>query len=169
MTRGFSVAAGLLLRARGSVSWQRSLRSAPSGDGRLAGPRRGNGHGCHVRPGRRARCRKDTVTVCLRAPGAGRGRRAETRTFKTTFGSLRVMRDWLVDNGVEVAAIESTLTCWKPPYLRSSSCMRWSVISSCFRLWSAAARSFVDIEYCSLVLGAVKDRQVTLKCLRTRF
>ena len=59
---------------------------------------------------------KDSVTVCLRTTGARRGRRSETRTFKTTFGSLRVMRDWLVEAGVEIAAIESTSTYWKPPF-----------------------------------------------------
>ncbi len=58
---------------------------------------------------------KDSVTVCLRTPGA-RGRRSETRTFKTMFGSLRVMRDWLVENGVEIAAMESTSTYWKGPF-----------------------------------------------------
>ena len=52
---------------------------------------------------------KDSVTVCIRGPGR-RGRHQETRTFKTTFGSLRVMRDWLVENGVEIAAMESTST-----------------------------------------------------------
>ncbi|HEY5848460.1 MAG TPA: hypothetical protein VIT42_16885 [Microlunatus sp.] len=45
-----------------------------------------------------------------------RGRRGETRTFKTTFSFLRVMRDWLVDNEVTIAAMESTLTYSKPPY-----------------------------------------------------
>lgn len=40
-----------------------------------------------------------------------------TRTFKTTTGSLRVMRDWLVEAGVMVAAMESTSTYWKPPLL----------------------------------------------------
>jgi hypothetical protein len=55
---------------------------------------------------------KDSVTVCLRIPGP-RGRRSETRTFKTMFGSLRVMRDWLVENGVEIAAMESTSTYWR--------------------------------------------------------
>ena len=58
---------------------------------------------------------KDSVTVCLRIPGP-RGRRSETRTFKTMFGSLRVMRDWLVENGVEIAAMESTSTYWKGPF-----------------------------------------------------
>ena len=58
---------------------------------------------------------KDSVTVCLRVPGK-RGRHKETRTFKTTFGSLHVMRDWLVENGVTIAAMESTSTYWKGPY-----------------------------------------------------
>jgi transposase len=39
-----------------------------------------------------------TLTVCVRTPGP-RGRRSETRTFKTTARALRVMRDWLVDGG----------------------------------------------------------------------
>jgi transposase len=41
---------------------------------------------------------------------------AETRTFKTTTGSLRLMRDWLVEAGVDIAAMESTSTYWKPPF-----------------------------------------------------
>lgn len=59
---------------------------------------------------------KDSVTICVRTPGARRGRHAETRTFKTTTGSLRVMRDWLMEAGVTVAAMESTSTYWKPPF-----------------------------------------------------
>jgi transposase len=31
------------------------------------------------------------------------------------FGSLRVMRDWLVEAGVSIAAMESTSAYWKPP------------------------------------------------------
>jgi transposase len=58
---------------------------------------------------------KESVTVCLRTPGP-RGRRSETRTFKTTTGSLAVMRDWLVEAGVCIAAMESTSTYWKPPF-----------------------------------------------------
>jgi transposase len=58
---------------------------------------------------------KDSVTVCVRTPGP-RGRRSETRTFKTMFGSLRVMRDWLIERGVTIAAMESTSTYWKPPF-----------------------------------------------------
>ena len=49
-----------------------------------------------------------------RAPGGGR--HSETRTFKTMTGSLRVMRDWLVESGVTIAAMESTSAYWKPPF-----------------------------------------------------
>ena len=59
---------------------------------------------------------KDSVTVCVRTPGARRGRHSETRTFKTTTGSLRLMRDWLLAAGVTIAAMESTSTYWKPPF-----------------------------------------------------
>ena len=59
---------------------------------------------------------KDSVTVCVRTPGPRGGRRSVTRTFKTMFGSLRVMRDWLVETGVTIAAMESTSTYWKPPF-----------------------------------------------------
>jgi len=58
---------------------------------------------------------KASLTVCVRTPGP-RGRRSETRTFKTTVGSLRVMRDWLVASGVTIAAMESTSTYWKAPF-----------------------------------------------------
>jgi transposase len=60
---------------------------------------------------------KASVTVCVRTPGARRGtRHRETRTFKTTTGSLGVMRDWLLEHGVTIAATESTSTYWKPPF-----------------------------------------------------
>ena len=41
---------------------------------------------------------KESVRVCVRTPGSRRGRHSETRTFKTMTGSLRVMRDWLVES-----------------------------------------------------------------------
>ena len=59
---------------------------------------------------------KETVTVCLRTPSPRGRRHAETRTFKTTTGSLRVMRDWLVEAGVGIAAMESTSAYWKAPF-----------------------------------------------------
>lgn len=62
---------------------------------------------------------KASVTVCMRTPVAkgkpGGRRRSQTRTFATTTRSLAVMRDWLVAEGVSLAAIESTSTYWKPP------------------------------------------------------
>jgi len=58
---------------------------------------------------------KGSVTVCVRTPGS-RGRRSETRTFKTTTGSLHLMRGWLVEAGVSIAAMESTSTYWKPAF-----------------------------------------------------
>jgi hypothetical protein len=56
---------------------------------------------------------KETVTVCVRTPGPRGGRLSEPRTFKTMTGSLRVMRDWLVDCGV---TMESTSAYWRPPF-----------------------------------------------------
>jgi transposase len=58
---------------------------------------------------------KATLTACVRTPRPRR-RRGETRTFKTTVGSLRVMRDWLVSCGVTIAAMESTSTYWEAPF-----------------------------------------------------
>lgn len=59
---------------------------------------------------------KATVTVCVRTPAPGGRRASETRTFRTTAGALRVMRAWLVEAGVTIAAMESTSTYWKPPF-----------------------------------------------------
>lgn len=60
---------------------------------------------------------KASVTVCVRTPSTRAGRRrSETRTFPTMTRSLGVMRDWLVAEGVSIAAIESTSTYWKPPF-----------------------------------------------------
>jgi len=59
---------------------------------------------------------KASVTVCVRTPSTRRGRHTETKTFKTTTGSLLLMRDWLVQRGVTIAAMESTSTYWKPPF-----------------------------------------------------
>ena len=59
---------------------------------------------------------KASVTVCVRMPGQRGRRKSETRTFKTMTGSLRVMRDWLLECGVTIAAMESTSTYWKPAF-----------------------------------------------------
>ena len=59
---------------------------------------------------------KDSVTVCVRVPGPRGRRRSQTRTFKTTTGSLQVMRNWLLEEQASIAAMESTSTYWKPPF-----------------------------------------------------
>ncbi|HET9059426.1 MAG TPA: IS110 family transposase [Acidimicrobiales bacterium] len=59
---------------------------------------------------------KESVTVCVRTPGGPRGRRSETRTFKTMTRALGVMADWLVGEEVTIAAMESTSTYWKPVF-----------------------------------------------------
>lgn len=60
---------------------------------------------------------KASVTVCVRTPSVRAGRRtSQTRTFQTMTRSLGVMRDWLVEQGVTIAAIESTSTYWKPSF-----------------------------------------------------
>jgi hypothetical protein len=59
---------------------------------------------------------KDSVTVCVRTPGPRGGRRSETRTFKTMFGSLQLMRDWLIEcrcddcgDGVDLDVLEAAV------------------------------------------------------------
>jgi len=46
----------------------------------------------------------------VRAPGPGGGRHGETRAFRTMTRSLESMRDWLVEQGITLAAMESTST-----------------------------------------------------------
>ncbi|MGY5891267.1 IS110 family transposase, partial [Blastococcus deserti] len=58
---------------------------------------------------------KASLTVCVRTPGP-RGRRSETRTYPTTTRALEVMRTWLLERGVTIAAMESTSTYWKAPF-----------------------------------------------------
>ena len=110
----------MLLRARGSVSRQKTFRATPGlavRAGRSLGVVR-ELIGMEVLYDRVAGLDigKASLTVSVRTPGARRGRHQETRTFKTTTGSLAVMRDWLLEQGVTVAAMESTSTYWKPPF-----------------------------------------------------
>jgi len=68
---------------------------------------------------------KATLTVCVRTPGPRGGRRAETRTFSTMTRSLQVMRDWLLERGVTIAAMESTSTAGSlpmAPAMRGDNC-----------------------------------------------
>src|SRR5215208_999451 len=115
MTRGSRLPLDGCERARGSVSWQRSLRTDAV---RRWSPHGRKGGLMEVMFDRVAGLDvgKETLTVCVRTPGPKGRRHSQTRTFKTTTGSLRVMRDWLVEAGVSIAAMESTSTYWKPPF-----------------------------------------------------
>ena len=103
-------------RARGSVSWQRFPPDRRR-QARVAS-RTGRRDVMEVMFDRVAGLDvgKESVTICVRTPGSRPGRHSETRTFKTTTGSLHMMRDWLVEVGVSIAAMESTSTYWKPVF-----------------------------------------------------
>ena len=58
---------------------------------------------------------KKNVVACIRTPGAGPGEREkEIRTFGTTMRGLESLRDWLGENGVTHAVMESTGVYWCP-------------------------------------------------------
>jgi transposase len=57
---------------------------------------------------------KKTVVACVRTPGDGKSRRAESREFETYVGDLERLRDWLVAEGVTHVAMEATGIYWKP-------------------------------------------------------
>jgi transposase len=57
---------------------------------------------------------KETVVACVRSPGSGRSRRAETREFETFIDGLERLRDWLIAEGVTHVAMEATGIYWKP-------------------------------------------------------
>ena len=57
---------------------------------------------------------KDSVMACVRRPGNGSRRGHEVREFKTFTSTLRVLRDWLVDQEVTQVAMEATGVYWRP-------------------------------------------------------
>jgi transposase len=59
---------------------------------------------------------KDSVVACVRRPGPGRERQVELREFGTTTPQLLELRDWLVEEGVQLVGMEATGVYWKPIY-----------------------------------------------------
>lgn len=58
---------------------------------------------------------KDEVVACVRTPGpGGRGRRKDTRTFRSFVGDLEAMVAWFIAEGVTDVAMEATGSYWKP-------------------------------------------------------
>lgn len=58
---------------------------------------------------------KDEVVACVRTPGlGGRGRRKQTRSFRSFVGELEAMADWFAAEGVTEVVMEATGSYWKP-------------------------------------------------------
>lgn len=72
---------------------------------------------------------KAELKACVRTPGRRAGtRRQEVRTFATTTGALLRLREWLVQEGVTLVAMESTGVYWKPVfYLLEDAVECWLV------------------------------------------
>src|SRR3954453_22301224 len=96
---------------------------------------------------------KKTLTVCVRTPGARGGRCSETRTFSTMTGSLQVMRDWLVECGVTIAAMESTSTYWKGAFYCLEEVMQvWLVNAAHIKAISRRKTDVKDAEWIAQLL-----------------
>jgi len=59
---------------------------------------------------------KADVKACVRVPGKGTRRVETTRTFSTTTSGLLLLRDWLVEQQVQLVGMESTGVYWKCVY-----------------------------------------------------
>jgi hypothetical protein len=57
---------------------------------------------------------KDSLTACVRVPGARGQRLQETRTFATTTSGLVALADWLRSFAVTLVGMEATGVYWKP-------------------------------------------------------
>jgi transposase len=60
---------------------------------------------------------KDEVVACVRTPNPkGKGRRKQTRTFRSFTSQLEAMADWFAAEGVTEVVMEATGSYWKPPW-----------------------------------------------------
>lgn len=55
---------------------------------------------------------KDTVVACI----MGEGIKKEIRTYRTFTNDLKMLKEWLKENGITHIAMESTGVYWKPVY-----------------------------------------------------
>jgi transposase len=76
------------------------------------------------------------VTICMRMPGDGRGRREEVAVFATMTPDLLALSDWLADRGVTQVAMEGTGVYWKPVYY---------VLEDAFELWLVNAQHVKNV------------------------
>src|SRR3954466_4087376 len=96
---------------------------------------------------------KKTLTVCVRTPGPRGGRHSETRTFSKMTRSLQVMRDWLVERGVTIAAMESTSTYWKGAFYCLEEVMEvWLVNAAHIKAISRRKTDVKDAEWIAQLL-----------------
>ena len=66
---------------------------------------------------------KETVTACILTPGEGAQARKQIRQFNTTTTELRSLAEWLREERVTHAAMESTGVYWKPVFnILESTC-----------------------------------------------
>ena len=95
---------------------------------------------------------KATLTVCVRTPGP-RGRRSETRTYPTTTRALEVLRGWLLERGVTIAAMESTSTYWKGAFYCLEEVMEvWLVNAAHIKAISRRKTDVKDAEWSAQLL-----------------
>ncbi len=68
---------------------------------------------------------KQTVVACLIRAGAGGRRTKEVRTFGTMTADLTALSDWLREQQVERAVLESTGVYWKPVVRHEARLTGW--------------------------------------------
>jgi len=76
------------------------------------------------------------LTVCVRRPGAGRGRVQEIEAFGTTTPDLLALADWLAERAITQVAMEGTGVYWKPVYY---------VLEQQFELWLVNAQHVKNV------------------------
>lgn len=73
---------------------------------------------------------KNTVAACVLHATADGGTEKETRSFATMLSDLEQLRDWLLAEGCECAAMEATGVYWKPVYNVLESHLRLLVVNA---------------------------------------